>query len=613
MCGIVGYSGSRAATTILLNGLRRLEYRGYDSAGIAVQASGRLEICKREGKVADLAGAIDEADGRSVLLAATTGIAHTRWATHGPPTTANAHPHAGMSGRVALVHNGIIENHAALKHRLLGEGVVFRSETDTEVLAHLVERHYEGNLTEAVLAALRAVEGTFGLACVCADEPGVLVVARRGSPILLGLGDDETLVASDASAIVSHTRQVLYLDDNEVARVQGGQVEVRTLANHPVAREAAEISWSAQEVEKGGYEHFMRKEIHEQPEALRNTLRGRLDGSRGTALLSGLALTPRDLASIRRVVIVGCGSSLHSGMVGAYALEELAGVPAVVEQAAEFRYRNPILGPDELVLAISQSGETADTLAAVREAHEKGALVAALVNVVGSTIAREAGRGIYLHAGPEISVASTKAFTCQVAALLMVALKLARGRRLSREDGMRLASSLESLPDLAARVLEQEDAIAAAAARFDGCTNAFFIGRGYHHATALEGALKLKEISYVHAEGYHAAELKHGPIALLEKSVPVVAIAPLGPGREKTLSNIAECRARSSPVIGLVTEGDDEGRAAVDNAILLPPCPTSVAVIPASIALQLFAYHVAKARGCPIDQPRNLAKSVTVE
>ena len=612
MCGIVGYTGTRPASPILLNGLRRLEYRGYDSAGLAVQVAEGVEVCKREGKVADLVSAFEASPRHAALAGATTGIAHTRWATHGPPTTANAHPHTGPDGRVALVHNGTIENHAALKQQLLATGAVFRSETDTEVLAQLVERQYSGNLLEAVIAALREVEGTFGLACVAAGEPGVLVVARRGSPILLGLGDGETLVASDASAIVSHTRQVLYLDDNEVARVQGGAIDVRTLANAPVAREAAEIDWVTHEVEKGGAEHFMRKEIDEQPEALRNTLRGRLDASRGTALLSGLNLTPRDLAAIRRVVIVGCGSSLHSGLVGAYALEELAGVPAVVEQAAEFRYRNPILGPDELVIAVSQSGETADTLAAVREAHEKGALVAALVNVVGSTIAREAGRGIYLHAGPEIGVASTKAFTCQVAALLMIALKVGRGRRLSREEGMRLVDALTSLPGLAARVLEREDSIAAAAARFEGCANAFFIGRGYHHATALEGALKLKEISYIHAEGYHAAELKHGPIALLEESVPVVAVAPQGPGREKTLSNIAECRARSSPVIGLFTDGD-AAAAAADHAIFLPPCPNAVAVIPASIALQLLAYHVAKARGCPIDQPRNLAKSVTVE
>ena len=613
MCGIVGYSGARSVTPILLNGLRRLEYRGYDSAGLAVQSDGALVICKKEGKVAALSNAVRESLDHGQLLAATTGIAHTRWATHGPPTTVNAHPHAGQAQRIAIVHNGIIENHAGLKARLQAKGLVFDSETDTEVLAKLIESLYTGDLLTAVLAALHEVEGTFGLACVAADEPGVLVVARRGSPLLLGLGDNETLVASDASAIVSHTRQVLYLDDNEVARIEGGKVDVRTLANAPVARDAAEISWSAQEVEKGGFEHFMRKEIHEQPESLRNTLRGRLDRERGTALLSGLNLSPRDQAAIRRVVIVGCGSSLHSGMVGAYAIEELAGVPAAVEQAAEFRYRNPIIGPDELVLAISQSGETADTLAAVREAHEKGAIVAGLVNVVGSTIAREAGRGIYLHAGPEISVASTKAFTCQVAALLMVALKLARSRRLSREDGMSLAAALEALPDLAAKVIAREAEIKEAARLMEHATNAFFIGRGYHHATALEGALKLKEISYIHAEGYHAAELKHGPIALLEAAVPVIAIAPEGPGREKTLSNIAECKARSAPVIGVFTEGDEEAAASVDAAIFIPKCPNAVAVIPASIALQLFAYHIAAARQCPIDQPRNLAKSVTVE
>jgi glucosamine--fructose-6-phosphate aminotransferase (isomerizing) len=613
MCGIVGYCGNRPATPVLLNGLRRLEYRGYDSAGVALLDAGGLRVRKQEGKVARLAETLGEDEEAGALGNATTGIAHTRWATHGPPTAANAHPHLGGQGHIAVVHNGIIENHSGLRARLEKNGHVFVSETDTEALAHLIAEHYDGDLLAAVLAALREVEGTFGIACVSAREPGLLVAARRGSPLLIGLGEHETLLASDASAIVSHTRQVIYLEDNEVALISAGQVELRTLSNAPVERGTAEISWSSGEAEKGGFEHFMRKEIHEQPEALRNTLRGRLDIGRGTALLSGLDLSPRDLAAVRRVVIVGCGSSLHSGMVGAYALEELAGVPAAVEQAAEFRYRNPILGPDDLVLAISQSGETADTLAATREAREKGAIVAGLVNAVGSTIAREAGRGIYLHAGPEISVASTKAFTCQVTALLMVALKLARGRRLSREDGMTMADALLRLPDFAAAVLEREPDIRRAAARFADTKNAFFIGRGYHHATALEGALKLKEISYIHAEGYHAAELKHGPIALLEPAVPVVAIATRGPGREKTLSNIAECRARSSPVIGLFTDGDDEAAAAVDEAIFLPDCPHAVSVIPASIALQLFAYLVAAARGCSIDQPRNLAKSVTVE
>ncbi|MFM7181391.1 MAG: glutamine--fructose-6-phosphate transaminase (isomerizing), partial [Verrucomicrobiales bacterium] len=490
MCGIVGYCGNRPATPVLLNGLRRLEYRGYDSAGVALLDKSGLRVRKQEGKVARLAEAIEQDMEASALGTATTGIAHTRWATHGPPTATNAHPHLGGHGHIAVVHNGIIENHAALRSRLEKLGHVFVSETDTEALAHLIAEHYDGDLLAAVLAALREVEGTFGIACVSKKEPGLLVAARRGSPLLIGLGEHETLLASDASAIVSHTRQVIYLEDNEVARISAGEVELRTLSNAPVERGTAEISWSSGEAEKGGFEHFMHKEIHEQPEALRNTLRGRLDLARGTAILSGLDLSPRDLAAVRRVVIVGCGSSLHSGMVGTYALEELAGIPAAVEQAAEFRYRNPILGPDDLVLAISQSGETADTLAATREAREKGAIVAGLVNAVGSTIAREAGRGIYLHAGPEISVASTKAFTCQVAALLMVALKLARGRRLSRENGMIMAEALARLPEFAAAVIEREADIRRAAARFAETKNAFFIGRGYHHATALEGALK---------------------------------------------------------------------------------------------------------------------------
>ena len=610
MCGIVAYSGSRPALPVLLSGLKRLEYRGYDSAGIAVAAPDAIAIRKAKGKVSELVNLLGE---NNELESSTCGIAHTRWATHGPPTQENAHPHAGGKNGVALVHNGIIENHRALRAKLTAAGYVFLSETDTEVLAHLVDSLYEGNLTEAVTIALREVEGTFGIAAMAHAEPGTLVVARRGSPIVLGLGENETIVASDASAIIKHTRQAIYLDDNDIACIKGGELDIRTLDSGPVLREASEIDWSSDAAEKGGYDHYMLKEIFEQPEAIRNTLRGRLDQDRGNALLSGLNLSPRELADLHRVLIVGCGTSMNAGLVGEYAIEDFAGVLAEVEQAAEFRYRNPIVNPSDLVVAISQSGETADTLAAVREAIDKGALVSGLVNTVGSTIARETGRGVYLHAGPEISVASTKAFTSQVSVLLMMALKFARSRRMSREAGKQFVKEIEAIPSLVEQVLDQNDAIEKVAERYLDQTSAFFIGRGYMYPVALEGALKLKEISYIHAEGYHAAELKHGPIALLEASVPVIALCNDGPGKDKTLGNVAECQARDSRVLGIVTAGDTEAIATVNDHIIVPPCPLHTAVVPSTVALQLLSYHIARLKGCPIDQPRNLAKSVTVE
>ena len=610
MCGIVAYSGSRPALPVLLSGLKRLEYRGYDSAGIAVAAPDAIAIRKAKGKVSELVNLLGE---NNELESSTCGIAHTRWATHGPPTQENAHPHAGGKNGVALVHNGIIENHRALRATLTAPGYVFLSETDTEVLAHLVDSLYEGNLTEAVTIALREVEGTFGIAAMAHAEPGTLVVARRGSPIVLGLGENETIVASDASAIIKHTRQAIYLDDNDIACIKGGELDIRTLDSGPVLREASEIDWSSDAAEKGGYDHYMLKEIFEQPEAIRNTLRGRLDQDRGNALLSGLNLSPRELADLHRVLIVGCGTSMNAGLVGEYAIEDFAGVLAEVEQAAEFRYRNPIVNPSDLVVAISQSGETADTLAAVREAIDKGALVSGLVNTVGSTIARETGRGVYLHAGPEISVASTKAFTSQVSVLLMMALKFARSRRMSREAGKQFVKEIEAIPSLVEQVLDQNDAIEKVAERYLDQTSAFFIGRGYMYPVALEGALKLKEISYIHAEGYHAAELKHGPIALLEASVPVIALCNDGPGKDKTLGNVAECQARDSRVLGIVTAGDTEAIATVNDHIIVPPCPLHTAVVPSTVALQLLSYHIARLKGCPIDQPRNLAKSVTVE
>jgi len=613
MCGIVGYIGSSSAPSVLINGLKRLEYRGYDSAGLAVIEDGKVIVTKSPGKVATLQEKARGEWPQSRLDDSRSGIAHTRWATHGPPTEANAHPHVDSAGEIALVHNGIIENYRALRARLEAKGRSFYSETDSEVLCQLIADAYQDELFQAVCDALHQVEGTFGIAAISAREPGTIVTARRGSPIVIGVGDGETIVASDAAAIISHTRQVIYLEDNDIALVTADNVEIRDLDQVPVTREIAELTEDDAAAEKEGYEHFMLKEIHEQPDSLANAIRGRLDFDTGTAVLSGMGTSARDLSEIRRVVMVGCGTSLHAGLVGEYAFEDLADVHAEVEQAAEFRYRNPLIDRSDLVVAISQSGETADTLAAVREAKQKGAFIMGLCNVVGSTIARECGRGVYLHAGPEISVASTKAFTCQVTVLLMMALKLGRGRRCSRETGTQLAREIERVPDLIRQALAANDHIAAIATRYADAEHCFFIGRGTLYPVALEGALKLKEISYVHAEGYHAAELKHGPIALLEPGTPVIALANEVPGRDKTLGNIEECRARGARILGLVTEGDEAAAAIMDDAIEIPRCHPLVATLPSAVALQLFAYHVARARGCEIDQPRNLAKSVTVE
>ncbi len=614
MCGIVGYTGPRAAPETLIGNLRRLEYRGYDSAGIAVVVDGSLQSLKLPGKVQTLADRVAVEWTGTPAEGSRCGIAHTRWATHGPPTEANAHPHFDASGRLALVHNGIIDNYADLRRQLEARGHVFRSDTDTEVLAHLLgSLGFADDPIGALCAALRQVEGTLGIAIVHADHPGRIWVARRGSPIVIGVGEAETLVASDAAAIVAHTNRVIYLDDDDIAELSAGSIEVRTAHNTPVSRTVSQVDWDVRAAEKGGFEHFMLKEIFEQPESLENSMRGRLDPAAGTAKLGGLAMTPREIADVRRVVLVACGTSLHAGMVGRLYFEDLADLPAAVEQAAEFRYRNPILSPRDLVVAISQSGETADTLAAVREARQKGAALCGICNVVGSTIARETGRGVYLHAGPEIGVASTKAFTSQVAVLLMMALKFGRCRRLSREAGTEIIEQVHALPGLVRRVLELNERVARAAASLADARDAFYIGRGLLYPVALEGALKLKEISYLHAEGYHAAELKHGPIALLDPSVPVVALALDVPGRDKMIGNIQECRARGAPVIAVVTEGETTIGGIAQETIELPRCAPLVSPVVAAVAMQLLAYHVARLRGCEIDQPRNLAKSVTVE
>ena len=614
MCGIVGFtSRNKSAVGPLVNGLRRLEYRGYDSAGVALESAEGIKVYKQTGKVAKLDNLLSRALPESERGKYTIGIAHTRWATHGLPTVANAHPHVADNGSLALVHNGIIENYAALRAGLEKRGVKFLSQTDTEVVAHLIAAFDKGDLLAAAAEALKRVEGTYGIAAISEKHPGEMVVARKGSPLVIGVGEDDIVVASDVSAIVAYTRQVIYLKDGDIARITPNGVDIHTLDNSPVTREVQEVDWDIGAIEKGGYEHFMLKEIFEQPDALANTIRGRLDPAGGTAFLSGLSLSPRELAAVRRVVIVGCGTSLHAGMVGKYLFEKLADIPTAPEQAAEFRYSNPIVGPNDWVMALSQSGETADTLAAVRESIRKGALVSGLCNVVGSTIAREAGRGVYLHAGPEISVASTKAFTAQVTALLMTALKLGRTRRLSFEDGDRLVKEISRLPELVKKVLEGNEAIAKVAEKYAKADDMFFIGRGMLHPVALEGALKIKEVAYVHAEGYQAAELKHGPIALLSEKTPVVALLADIPGKEKTLGNVQECRARLAPVIGVVTEGDEAAAAAVTDALTIPKTCAELSPIVTVVALQLFAYHVARLRGCEIDQPRNLAKSVTVE
>ena len=611
MCGIIGYTGPKAVAPILLDGLKRLEYRGYDSAGLAVISDERLYEVKAVGKVRNLEALVEEQP--ELEKRSGCGIAHTRWATHGEPSPANAHPHTDDSGRFAIVHNGIIENYQELRAHLLSKGCHFRSGTDSEVIAHLIAEGYEGDLISATAAALEQVTGTYGLAAVSPLHPGEIVVARKGSPIVIGVGETENLVASDIAALLPYTRQVIYLNDGDIALLTPDRIDLRNIKNVPVEREIAKIDWDAGQAEKGNYPHFMLKEIFEQPETIENAIRGRIDHEMGTAVLNGMNLTPHDLAQVTRIVIAGCGSSMHAGLVGEYFFEDIAGISTSVEQAAEFRYRNPIIEPNTLVIPISQSGETADTIAAVREAKAKGALVTALCNVVGSTIAREAGRGIYLHAGPEISVASTKAFSSQVVVLLLLALLLGRNRRLSRSEGAELAAEIETIPALIRDVLSRAPAIKQIAERYAKFEDFFYIGRGCLYPTALEGALKLKEISYIHAEGYHAAELKHGPISLLDERHPVLALANDIPGKDKTVGNIQECRARKSPVVAVVTKGDDSVRKMTDDVIEIPACSRFVAPLPTAVALQLFAYYIAVARGCEVDQPRNLAKSVTVE
>jgi glucosamine--fructose-6-phosphate aminotransferase (isomerizing) len=608
MCGIVGYVGPKQASPILIDGLRRMEYRGYDSAGVAVLNGGDIKIRKAAGKLSALVDKL-----RTETPSGTVGIGHTRWATHGAPTTPNAHPHLDQKGRIAVIHNGIIENSAAIRKALEKRGHVFKSETDTEVLAHLIGAYYEGNLEQAVAGALWDIDGAYGIAVISADEPDTLVAARNGSPLLVGVGDGEFFVASDASAILEHTRSVVYLDDGEMAVLTRDGYRVRNLTDTHVDKPVNQIEWDLATIERGGFSHFMLKEIFEQPESLTNTVRGHLLEEEGSARLRGLNMTDEEINRVNRVIITACGTSWHAGLIGEYIFEEMARIPCEVEYASEFRYRNPIVDENTLVIAVSQSGETADTLAAIREARRRGARTIGLVNVVGSTIAREVQGGLYLRAGPEIGVASTKAFNSQVAALAMVALKMARLRALSVLQGRQFIHALQALPAQIRTVLDRAPEVEKLADRFATAHNALYLGRGVNFPVALEGALKLKEISYIHAEGYPAAEMKHGPIALIDENMPVVFIAPRDGVHGKIVSNIEEVKARGGKVIAIVTEGDEDISRLADAVFPIPATHDLLTPMLASVPLQLFAYYVAVRRGCNVDQPRNLAKSVTVE
>jgi glutamine---fructose-6-phosphate transaminase (isomerizing) len=608
MCGIVGYIGDKIATPMLIEGLKRLEYRGYDSAGVAIMNGRGVETRRAAGKIARLESVIASDPPHGTL-----GIAHTRWATHGPPNEQNAHPHVSQNGKIAVVHNGIIENATSLKAGLEARGYVFKSDTDTEVLSHLIETAYAGNLEAAVIEALRQVDGTYGIAVISSDEKDKIVAARKGSPLLVGIGDGEYFVASDASAILSHTRQVVYLDDGDIAVVTREGYHVLDLDSVIREKPVTRIDWDLAQIERGGYPHFMLKEIFEQPTTVENTMRGRLILEEGFSKLGGLNISKEDLLAVDNIIITACGTSWHSALIGEMMIEELCRIPVEVEYASEFRYRNPIVTPRTLCIVISQSGETADTLAAMREAKRRGARTLGLVNQVGSTIAREDDGGIYLHAGPEIGVASTKAFTSQVVALALFTLKLARLRDLSVARGRAIAQAMAKLPEQIQSILDRAEEIEQLAEEFKRATNFLYLGRGYNFPAALEGALKLKEISYIHAEGYPAAEMKHGPIALIDEMMPVVCIAPHDAVFDKITSNIQEVKARKGKVIAITTRDEPSLAGKIDYEFRIPETEDLLTPILASVPLQLLAYYIAVKRGCNVDQPRNLAKSVTVE
>ncbi len=617
MCGIVAYIGKRNIIDVLINGLKRLEYRGYDSAGIAVLTEGQIWLYKRAGKVSTLE---NELKKFSISSNFNIGLSHTRWATHGEPNDINAHPHTDCTGNFAVVHNGIVENYLTLKKKLESLGHIFKSQTDTEVISHLIEEFYKDtkDFTASVQIALEHIEGTYGLAIICAYEPEKIIVARKGSPLIIGLGDGEYIAASDPSAIVALTRNVIYLEDGEMGVISNQGVEIKKISsavdkNINLDGRIHELTFSLEEIEKGGFPHFMLKEIFEQPESLRNSMRGRINEN-GDVKLGGIADLMDKILNARRFIITACGTSWHAGLVGKYMIEQYVEIPVDVEYASEFRYRNPVIFPDDVVWLISQSGETADTLAALRLAKSKGATALGIVNVVGSTIARESDAGIYIHAGPEIGVASTKAFTSQLVVLSLITLLLGKEKKtISRELAREIASELISIPEKVKKILELNDYIKAIAEKYKDHHNFLYLGRGFNYPVALEGALKLKEISYIHAEGYPAAEMKHGPIALIDENMPVVFIAVKDSVYEKVLSNMEEVKARKGKIISIVTEIEDKIKKISDHIIQIPQTFDMLFPILSVIPLQLLAYHIAVMRGCDVDQPRNLAKSVTVE
>jgi glucosamine--fructose-6-phosphate aminotransferase (isomerizing) len=622
MCGIIGYVGKKAATPIILEGLRRLEYRGYDSAGVALVCGSDLLVRKKKGKIGEgLARLL-----KSEPVEGNLGIGHTRWATHGPPSDKNSHPQLDQSGKIAVVHNGVIENYDALKQKLLKAGHKFKSGTDTEVLAHLIGHYYEkrqkpgsagaprpDTLTQAVCDALREVIGAYGIAVICAGQPDTIVGARRGSPLIIGIGKGENFLASDANAIVAHTKKVVYLNDYDVATITSERFEVLNLGADTANVQISKLEFSSEDAARGDFEHFMLKEIFEQPRTVENALRGRVDTEGATAKFGGLNMTPAQLCSIKRIIIAASGTSWHAALVGEYLIEELAQIPVEVEFAHEFCYRNAPLEKNTVLLVLSQSGETADTLAALREAKRRGHRALAIVNVVGSTIARESDGGIYMHAGPEIGVASTKAFVSTLTILAMLAVHLGRMRNLSARRALEILHALEAVPKQLESILAQNNAFKKLAKKYAKADDFFFLSRGYTFPIALEGALKLKEISYIHAEGYSAAEMKHGPIALIDPKTPTVFLVPQDSMYDKTMANLAMIRARKGPIIALATEGDKQIGKVANDVIYLPKALELIYPILATVPLQLFAYHIAVARGCDVDKPRNLAKSVTVE
>jgi glucosamine--fructose-6-phosphate aminotransferase (isomerizing) len=610
MCGIVGFTGRREASPVLLEGLRRLEYRGYDSAGLVTSTGNELHLRKKAGRLAELRRYVAEHPAPG-----THGISHTRWATHGGATDRNSHPHMNQAGDIALVHNGVIENYAILKAKLQAKGVEFRSDTDTEVLAHLVSHYYHGDLVAAVRQALARVKGTYGIAVMAKSDPGLIVGARLGSPLVIGVGDDGSYLASDANALAGFADKVVYLSDRQICALTETDWEIRDHDLAPVSVSVSDIGsyLSDGDAEKGDFPHYMLKEIYEQPDTLESAMRGRLDSADSTAHFGGLNLPAQQLRQIDRVIMTACGTSYHAALVGEYLFEELARVPVEVEYASEFRYRNPPIDRNTVVLAITQSGETADTLAALRESKRMGHTTLAICNAVGSSIAREADGGVYLHAGPEIGVASTKAFTSQCAVLTMLALYLGRTRHLSSIQGQRIIDDLQALPETIRKTLKCHDRVKEVAAKYADARNVLYLGRQYLYPAALEGALKLKEISYIHAEGYPAAEMKHGPIALVDENTPSVFLVPRGNVFDKVMSNMQEIKARGGPVIAVASEGDADVSALADDVIAIPDVPEYLQPIVTAIPLQLLAYEIALLCGCDVDKPRNLAKSVTVE